>query len=256
MKIVRFEYKNKNGWGILEDSFVRPLKESPFRKIEACQERLRLDKVKLLAPATPSKIVLAGLNYSDHAFELGMPVPKEPVIFLKPPTAIIAHKENIIYPGGTKRVDYEGELAVVIKKEAKNIPEDKAPAYILGYTCLNDVTARDLQKKDIQWTRAKSFDTFCPLGPWLETCLNPAAVCIRAYLNGRLVQDSNTSNFIFPVNRLVSFVSGIMTLMPGDVISTGTPPGVGALSAGDKIEVEIEGIGKLSNYAKRNKVKL
>lgn len=248
MKIVRFEYKNKNSWGVLEDPFVRPLKETPFRKIETRQERVRFDKVKLLAPAIPSKIVLAGLNYSDHAHELGMPVPKEPIIFLKPPTAIIAQNEFIIYPAGTERVDYEGELAVVIKKEAKNIPEDKAAAYILGYTCLNDVTARDLQKKDIQWTRAKSFDTFCPLGPWLETCFNPAAVSIRTYLNGRLVQDSNTSNFIFSVNRLVSFISGIMTLMPGDVISTGTPPGVGALCVGDKIEVEIEGIGKLSNY--------
>lgn len=248
MKIVRFEYKNKIGWGILEDSFVRLLKETPFRKIEIRQERVDFDKVRLLAPATPSKIVLAGLNYSDHAAELSMPVPKEPVIFLKPPTAMIAHKEKIIYPGGTQRVDYEGELAVVIKKEAKNIPEDKAAGYILGYTCLNDVTARDLQKKDIQWTRAKSFDTFCPLGPWLETNLDPAAIAIKTYLNGRLVQDSNTSNFIFSVNRLISFISGIMTLMPGDVISTGTPPGVGALSVGDKIEVEIEGIGKLSNY--------
>jgi 2-keto-4-pentenoate hydratase/2-oxohepta-3-ene-1,7-dioic acid hydratase in catechol pathway len=253
VKILSFEYKNKISWGVLENVFVRPLKGAPFKKIAPEKDKIRYEQVKVLAPAAPSKIILVGLNYRDHALEMGMPVPKEPIIFLKPATAIIAHKDNIVYPAGTQRVDYEGELALVIKEEAKNIPEEKAAGYILGYTCLNDVTARDLQKKDAQWTRAKSFDTFCPLGPWLETCLDPCAVGIRTHVNGRMVQNSNTSNFIFSVNYLVSFISHIMTLLPGDVISTGTPPGVGALRPGDKVEVEIEGIGTLTNGVRGKK---
>jgi len=169
------------------------------------------------------------------------------IIFLKPSTTLVAHKENIIYPKGIERLDYEAELALVIKKEAKDIAEEKVKDYILGYTCLNDVTARDIQKKDGQWTRAKSFDTFCPLGPWIETDIDPSNLMIKSYLNGELRQKSATSNFIFSVEYLVSFISRIMTLLPGDVISTGTPKDIGEMKVNDVIEVEIEGIGKLKN---------
>ncbi|MFA5362722.1 MAG: fumarylacetoacetate hydrolase family protein [Candidatus Omnitrophota bacterium] len=247
MRILRFAYKGKQGWGIAEEEMIRVLRGTPFGKIEFDSYKIPLGKIRFLPPATPQKIVLAGLNYRDHAKELKMPIPDEPVLFLKPPTALIAHKQKILYPRGVTRLDYEAELAIVIKKEARNIPEAGVSRYILGYTCLNDVTARDLQKKDVQWTRAKSFDTFCPLGPWVETEIDPADLRVSAALNGERKQDSRTSLFIFPVGYLVSFVSRIMTLMPGDVISTGTPPGVGPVQAGDTIEVEIEGIGKLSN---------
>ncbi len=247
MKLIRFIYKKKVVWGILEKDAIRLLRDEPYEKIKLTNTRIEYDKVELLTPSLPSKIIFAGLNYKDHAQELGFPLPQEPVIFLKPPTSVIAHRQNIIYPQGIGRLDYEGELALVIKKEAENIPQDKVSDYILGYTCLNDVTARDLQKKDGQWTRSKSFDTFCPIGPCLETDISPAGLQIKVYLNGRQVQNSNTSKFIFPVDYLVSFISRIMTLLPGDVISTGTPPGVGPMQVKDKIEVEIEGIGNLSN---------
>jgi len=176
-----------------------------------------------------------------------MRIPKEPVIFLKPPSALIAHREAIVYPKGVARLDYEAELALVIKKKARNIREKDASKYILGYTCLNDVTARDIQKRDGQWTRAKSFDTFCPVGPWIETECAYADTRVSAYRNGTVVQDSRTSNFIFSVPRIVSFVSRVMTLMPGDVVSTGTPPGVGPLRTGDTISVCIDGVGTLEN---------
>ena len=247
MKIIRFIYKTRACWGIFEENVIRFLKAEPYEKILATNKRVDPGEIELLAPGCPSKIILAGLNYRDHAEELGMPIPIEPVIFLKPPTSVIAHRKNIIYPQGIGRLDYEGELALVIKKEARNIPQDKVNDYILGYTCLNDVTARDLQKKDGQWTRSKSFDTFCPFGPYLETDIDPSCLKIRSYLNGKRVQDSDTSKFIFPVDYLVSFISRIMTLLPGDVISTGTPPGVGPMQVNDKIEIEIEGIGNLIN---------
>lgn len=247
MKILRFIYKKKVRWGILEKDAVRLLRDEPYKNILLTNARIEYEKIELLAPSLPSKIILVGLNYKDHAEELGMPVPIEPVIFLKPPTSTIAHRQDIIYPEGIGRLDYEGELALVIKKEARNIPQDKVGDYILGYTCLNDVTARDLQKKDGQWTRSKSFDTFCPFGPCLETDISPAGAHIRVYLNGKRVQDSDTSKFIFPVDYLLPFISRVMTLFPGDVISTGTPPGVGPMQVNDKIEVEIEGVGTLMN---------
>ncbi|MDD5154929.1 MAG: fumarylacetoacetate hydrolase family protein [Candidatus Omnitrophica bacterium] len=252
MRIARFNYKSKQDWGIVKDSQIIILKDSPFAGVELTSEKIPLDKVKLLAPGCAAgKIVLTGLNYRDHAKELGMALPQEPVIFLKPATSLIGHGGNIIYPEGVSRLDYEAELALVIKKTGRNIPEDKAAEYILGYTCLNDVTARGLQKKDIQWTRAKSFDTFCPLGPWLETELDTSNLKIASYLNGGKKQDSTTANLIFSANYLVSFISKIMTLLPGDIISTGTPCGVGPMAAGDKIEVEIEGIGLLTNQVAR-----
>jgi 2-keto-4-pentenoate hydratase/2-oxohepta-3-ene-1,7-dioic acid hydratase in catechol pathway len=195
----------------------------------------------------PEKIILVGLNYKDHAKEMGMEIPAEPIIFLKPTSALIKNGDKIVYPEGIKRLDYEAELAVVIKKQAKNIPAEAAKDYILGYTCLNDVTARDLQKKDGQWTRAKSFDSFCPVGPHIETELDPHGINIQSYLNGKLKQDSNTSNFIFSVDFLISFISKIMTLNPADIISTGTPAGIGPMQKGDKVKIVIEGIGALEN---------
>ncbi len=211
---------------------------------------VRLDEVTLLAPVQPSKVVSVGLNYSNHAQELGMDIPSEPVIFLKPPSAVIGPGKDIIYPRVSSRVDYEAELAVVIKDKTKDIQPEDADKHIAGYTCMNDVTARDIQKKDIQWTRAKSFDTFAPLGPWVETTLDPADLRICSYLNGELRQDSSTAEFIFNIPELVSFVSRMMTLLPGDVISTGTPPNVGCMEPGDEIVVEIEGIGKLCNHVR------
>jgi 2-keto-4-pentenoate hydratase/2-oxohepta-3-ene-1,7-dioic acid hydratase in catechol pathway len=195
----------------------------------------------------PSKIIAVGLNYVDHAKELKMEIPSEPIIFMKPPTSVVYHKDPIIYPPQTKELHYEAELAVVIKDRMKNIKPDEALKHILGYTCADDVTARDLQRKDGQWTRAKSFDTFCPLGPDIAAGIDPDDLDIKLYLNGELKQSSNTSNMIFKVSQLVSFISNIMTLEPQDVILTGTPPGVGPMRIGDTVEVEIEGIGKLIN---------
>lgn len=195
----------------------------------------------------PSKIVCVGLNYREHAVELKLKIPKEPVIFLKPSSSIIYNKDDIVYPPKVRRLDFEAELAVVIKKKTKNIKPKEAPAYILGYTCLNDVTARDLQKKDGQWTRSKSFDTFCPIGPVIETDLDPSDIKIESRLNGILRQSSSSADLIFPVYELVAYISGIMTLSPGDIISTGTPPGVGPMRPRDLIEISIEGIGTLNN---------
>lgn len=198
----------------------------------------------------PSKIICVGLNYHLHAKELNMNTPRHPIIFLKANTAIIRNKDTITYPKQSKRVDYEAELALVIKGRCKNIKKSEVKKHIQGFTCLNDVTARDLQKLDQQWTRAKSFDTFCPIGPtivkWTKG-FNPNNLKIEAVLNNKIVQSSNTSNFIFKVEQIVSFISYVMTLNKGDIISTGTPKGIGKMKKGDKIEVKIEKIGTLTN---------
>ncbi|MFA6216846.1 MAG: fumarylacetoacetate hydrolase family protein [Candidatus Omnitrophota bacterium] len=254
MRIVRFFYERLPRWGVVENNLIAVLKDHPFGKIEFTGEKAVFSKVVLCAPACPSKIILVGLNYRDHARELGMAVPKDPVIFLKPPSSLIAHQKNIVYPRNVKRLDYEAELALVIKKEGRFIKEKNASEHILGYSCLNDVTARDVQKKDGQWTRAKSFDTFCPFGPWLETELETDDLAIASYLNGKLMQSSTTANVIFSVPFLLSYISRIMTLLPGDIISTGTPPGVGKMKNRDIIEVEIEGIGKLKNQVRMSGV--
>jgi 2-keto-4-pentenoate hydratase/2-oxohepta-3-ene-1,7-dioic acid hydratase in catechol pathway len=198
----------------------------------------------------PTKVVLVGLNYKDHARELQMPLPDEPILFLKPPTALIGPEDYIVYPAQSKRVDYEAELAVVIKDECKAIEPEAVMDFVEGFTCLNDVTARDLQSKDVQWTRAKSFDTFCPIGPKIVTDIDPNSVKIQSYLNGELRQNSNTSNFIFSMEELVSFTSKVMTLQSGDIIATGTPSGIGAMEKGDTIEIKIEGVGTLRNYVR------
>ena len=198
----------------------------------------------------PTKIICVGLNYIDHAKELNMEIPEYPIIFLKPTSAIIYNEDYIIKPKISKRVDYEVELAIVIGKKCRNVKKDEADDYIMGYTILNDVTARDLQQKDGQWTRAKSFDTFCPIGPRIVKDIDPMNLDIECRVNGEIKHKSNTKNMIFDVYELVEFVSSIMTLYPGDIISTGTPPGVGELKAGDVVECEIEGIGILRNYVR------
>ncbi len=206
---------------------------------------IRLGDVTVLAPTCPSKIVCVGLNYTDQAHELDVEVPEKPVIFLKPSTSVIGPGESIVYPASSVRVDYEGELGAVIRQRCKNVAN---PAQVvLGNTCFNDVTARDLQKEDGQWTRAKSFDTFAPVGPFIATDLDPRNAEITTRVNGRLRQSSNTRDLIFDVDYLVRFVSRIMTLEAGDVIATGTPRGVGQLRSGDTVEVEIPGVGTLSN---------
>jgi 2-keto-4-pentenoate hydratase/2-oxohepta-3-ene-1,7-dioic acid hydratase in catechol pathway len=207
----------------------------------------KMDDVKVMPPCTPTKIVCVGLNYRDHAKELNQKIPDEPVLFIKPPSSLLASGDNIIYPKQSKRVDYEGELAVVISRRTRHVKADKAKDHILGYTCFNDVTARDLQEKDVQWTRAKSFDTFSPIGPFIVTDLDPMSLGIKTRLNGTVKQDSNTKNMVFDVYKLVEFISGIMTLDTGDVIATGTPPGVGPMNVGDTVEIEIEKIGILKN---------
>jgi len=195
----------------------------------------------------PTKIIAIGLNYLDHAKELNMEIPEYPLIFMKPPTAVIGDGEIIIYPPQTQELHYEGELGIVIGKKARNISIEASKQYIAGYTCANDVTARDLQRLDGQWTRSKSFDTFCPLGPRIVKNIDPTNLAITTRVNGVTKQSSNTNQMIFNAYKLVSFISDIMTLLPGDVISTGTPPGVGELQVGDVVEVEIEGIGILRN---------
>jgi 2-keto-4-pentenoate hydratase/2-oxohepta-3-ene-1,7-dioic acid hydratase in catechol pathway len=214
--------------------------------IEAGGKGYDLEEVELLAPAEPSKVVCVGLNYVEHAKELKMDLPSEPIIFLKPPTAVIGPGADIVMPPSSGQVDYEGELAVVIKERCRNVPAGKADDYILGYANFNDITARDLQRKDGQWTRAKSFDTFAPMGPYVVDA-DPSNLKIQTRVNGSVRQSSSTSDLIFSVPELIEFVSEIMTLLPGDVIATGTPPGVGSLSAGDVVEVEIEGLGALKN---------
>jgi len=247
MKLAKFIYKKTINWGVVEGEKIVILKSPPFKGIKPSSRTVPVKRCKLLAPASASKIILVGLNYRDHAQELKMKIPKQPLVFLKPPTTLIGNKDLIQYPRGVKRLDYEAELALVIKRKAKNIAAKVAEKYILGYTCLNDVTARDLQAKDGQWTRAKSFDTFCPLGPWLETKIPADRLVIQLHLNKKIKQDSSTKQFIFSIPHLIAFISRIMTLFPGDVISTGTPSGVGKMKIGDKVTVKIEGIGELEN---------
>ncbi|MEE9474685.1 MAG: fumarylacetoacetate hydrolase family protein [Candidatus Hydrothermarchaeaceae archaeon] len=212
--------------------------------------RLRIEDLKYLSPIKPTKIVCVGLNYVDHAKELGMEIPENPILFMKPPSAVIGHEGKGKYTKMTQRLDYEAEFAIVIGEKCKNVPAKNAFDVIKGYTCFNDVTARDLQEKDGQWTRAKSFDTFAPIGPHVvtEDEIDPHDLDIKMFVNGELRQDSNTKNFIFDTPYLVEFVSEVMTLYPGDVIATGTPPGVGQVKPGDKMEVTIEGIGTLRNH--------
>ncbi|MBA7648680.1 putative protein YisK [subsurface metagenome] len=252
MKIVRFTADKKVGYGILQGETIQGIEDKPFRYLKVSDHYYQLSEVKLLSPCAPSKIVALGLNYHSHAKEVNARLPDAPLIFLKPPTAVIGPEENIIYPSTSTRVDYEGELGVVIKKPAWRVSVDDALDYVLGYTCFNDVTARDLQYKDRQWTRAKSFDTFAAIGPCIETGLDPGNVVLETYLNGELKQHVNTSDLIYSVPELINFISHVMSLVPGDIIATGTPSGIGPMHPGDTIEIKIEPIGTLRNYVVSN----
>jgi len=213
----------------------------------AASGRWPLAEVRLLAPCVPTKIVGVGRNYPDHTAEMGHDPPQAPLIFLKPPSALNHTGGDIVYPRSSARVDYEGELAVVIGERCRDVARHEASAVVRGYSIFNDVTARDLQRSDGQWARAKGFDTFAPLGPWIETALDPARLRLRTYVNGELKQDASTSALLFDVPALIEFISAAFTLEPGDVIATGTPGGVGPLAIGDEVSVEIDGIGRLTN---------
>ncbi|MCL4514214.1 MAG: fumarylacetoacetate hydrolase family protein [Firmicutes bacterium] len=251
MKLARFAHAGQIKYGVVEEEngaeYLRELPNGPFGELRPAGGRIPMAQVMLLAPCTPTKIVAVGLNYVDHARELGMAIPEEPVIFMKPLSTLVGPGGLIIYPAMSRRVEYEGELAIVIKDTTRDVRPEEAKAHILGYSCYNDVTARDLQQKDVQWTRAKSFNTFGPLGPIITDEIDPDNAPITLLVNGQKRQSSSTNNFIFPVARVVSFISQIMPLYPGDVIATGTPPGVGELKPGDEVEVFIEGIGRLRN---------
>ena len=248
MKIYRFRYRKRILYGILKEEFLFPLAGSVFGDFRIGASPIPIGEVRVLPPVLPTKIIGIGRNYRDHARELGNPVPEEPLVFLKPPTAVIGHLDAIVRPAMAGRVDYEGEVAVVIRKKSRQLGEgDPVSDVILGYTCFNDITARDLQTKDVQFTRAKSFDTFAAVGPCVVTDLEPEAIRLKTFLNGRLVQSGTTANLIFPVPFLVRYLSRIMTLNPGDIIATGTPAGIGPLAPGDRVDVQVEGIGVLSN---------
>ncbi len=248
MKIVRFAVDKKVKYGILRGQSIQAIVGNPFRTIKPADQRYRLSQVKLLSPCLPSKIVALGLNYRSHAQEINQSVPDAPLIFLKPSTAVIGPEDRIIYPPSSTRVDYEGEMGVVIKKTARRVSREDSLSYVLGYTCFNDVTARDLQSHDGQWTRGKGFDTFAAIGPCIETELDPGNVPVETYLNGEVKQKGNTRNLIFPVPELISFISQVMTLLPGDVIATGTPDGIGPMRPGDTVEIRIKPIGTLRNH--------
>ncbi|HEV2705577.1 MAG TPA: fumarylacetoacetate hydrolase family protein [Pyrinomonadaceae bacterium] len=256
MKLCRFvePEQTRARFGLVEGAQVYALPEDfSFARMESVagargSQPFALDAVRLLAPVTPSKVVCIGRNYRDHAAELGNPMPPEPLLFLKPPSAVVGHEDVIELPRQSARVEYEGELGVVIGRRARRLSETDDPlSYVFGYTCVNDVTARDLQRQDVQFTRAKSFDTFCPVGPFVVDGIDPLDVNVQTRLDGEVRQNARTSVMAFPVPFLIRYISHIMTLEPGDLISTGTPAGVGAMQDGQTVEVEVEGIGILRN---------
>ena len=255
MRVVRFIARGRAKYGLLAKNTMSGLRGNPFSHFQHLNSPFildgniyTLDKVKLLSPCLPSKIICLGLNYRSHIEEMKLPVPTTPLIFLKPSTAVIGPNDKIILPHGWERIDYEGELGVVIRKKAKDVPEEEAKEYVFGYTCFNDVSDRHAQAADGQWTRAKGYDTFAPLGPWIETEVNPDNLKLETYLNSELRQSASTSDLIFGIPKLISFISSVMTLLPGDVIATGTPSGVGPMNPDDMIEVRIENIGTLKNF--------
>ena len=256
MRIVRFTPNESAGlgsdplFGVLNDKDeLLVLKGDPlFQGIIPTQSTVALSEVRVLAPVLPrSKVLAIGKNYADHAAEMNSVVPDEPIIFLKPNTSVIGPEETITWPRKAQSIDYEGELAIVISRICKDVPQERYADVIFGYTIANDVTSRDLQKKDGQWTRAKGFDSFCPLGPWIETEFVPAEQRITTTVNGEVKQSEPISSLIFKVPEIIEFASSVMTLLPGDVILTGTPAGIGPMPAGANVEITIEGIGTLKN---------
>ena len=251
-RFVRFAWKGGNYWGEHEGNHVRRWSGAPYEDGQPTDRSCGIHEIEWLAPVVPSKIIAVGLNYAPHVAESASAdaIPEEPVIFLKPTTALVGNEGSIILPPGVDRVDYEGELGIVIGVGGRFITQAAALNHVWGWTIVNDVTARNLQKKDKQWTRAKGFDTFCPVGPWVQTDADISHAKLTTRLNGDVRQQGSVDQMIFPIARLISFISGVMTLHPGDLISTGTPAGVGPLADGDKVEVEIEGIGTLVNHVK------
>jgi len=252
MRIVRYETqdskKTKYGW-LLKDK-VGEISGNIFGRYRRQEATTPLADVKLVAPSEPSKIVCVGRNYVEHAKELGNEVPKVPLIFMKPPSSIISNGETIILPPQSTKVEHEAELVIVIGKRGRHITGENAKKHILGYTIGNDVTARDLQNTDNQWTRAKGFDTFCPFGPWIDTDFDPSDSVVTCRVNGQMRQMASTRDMVFNVGTLIAFISSVMTLEPGDLIFTGTPSGVGELKDGDEVSVEIEGLGLIKNKVK------
>lgn len=253
MRIARFSAGEEPRYGVVEGDpgaeVLAAVNGDPMHQgIQFTGDRYPLAEVRLLAPMIPrSKVVCVGRNYADHAAELGNDLPAEPLIFLKPNTAVIGPEDGIIYPRQTNDLQFEGELAVVFGRICKDVPRARVSEVIYGYTAANDVTARDLQRSDGQWTRAKGFDTFCPLGPWITTDLDVSDVAISTSVSGQVRQSGRTSQLVFDIPALVEYVSSVMTLLPGDVLLTGTPAGVGPLAVGDEVSVTIEGIGTLTN---------
>lgn len=248
MKYARFDTATGIKYGVVKQDSISVVEGNIFGEHRMTEESYPLSEVRLLAPVEPTKVLCIGLNYRDHAVEFGLPIPPEPIFFLKPSTSVIGPDDDIIYPPQTQNLHYEAELAIVIGKTAKNVKESDAFDYVFGFTVANDITARDLQKKDNQWSRAKGFDTFCPLGPWIETEIGDVDdLEIKLYLNGELRQNSNTKHLVFKCSYLIEYLSSIMTLLPGDVIITGTPSGIGAMAEGDKVEAYVENIGTLRN---------
>ncbi|MBN1372890.1 MAG: fumarylacetoacetate hydrolase family protein [Anaerolineaceae bacterium] len=248
MRFVRFSVGDRApqyGW-MFQDK-IGALEGDLFGEYRRLEAGMPLERVRLYAPVIPSKIIAVGRNYAEHAKEQNVEVPDMPLIFLKPPSSIIGPGEKIILPPQSQRVEHEGELAVVIGKPGRWIPAEKALEHVFGYTCANDVTARDLQRRDGQWTRGKGFDTFCPLGPWIETELDPADALVACRVNGEMRQMASTREMVFTIPQLIAFISSVMTLQPGDLILTGTPAGISPLEDGDSVEVSVEGIGELRN---------
>jgi len=248
MRFIRYSTGNdapRYGW-LFEDRVGR-LDGVPFGEYRRLEAEIPLHMVRLLAPVLPGKIICVGRNYAEHAREQNVDVPEIPLLFLKPPSAVIGPGDHIVLPPQSRQVEHEGELAVVIGRTGRWISSGDALQYVCGYTVANDVTARDLQRRDGQWTRGKGFDTFCPLGPWIETDLDPADVLVQTRVNDEMRQMASSREMMFPVDQLIAFISSVMTLNPGDVILTGTPAGIGPLRAGDTVEVTVEGIGSLKN---------
>jgi 2-keto-4-pentenoate hydratase/2-oxohepta-3-ene-1,7-dioic acid hydratase in catechol pathway len=246
MRIVRVIHEGNARYGLADDQTITLISDEPFAAWEP-EEDIPLEGANFMPPVIATKIVCVGLNYHAHAEELGMDVPEAPILFLKPPTALNSPGGDIRVPGPLDSVDFEAELAAVIGRRTHMIGPGEVESHVLGYTCANDVTARAYQDTDGQWTRAKGFDGFCPVGPWIETDVDPSDLSVESYVNGELRQSGRTSDMIFGVPELVSFVSQVMTLLPGDVVLTGTPVGVGPMSAGDVVDVRIQGIGSLAN---------